>query len=153
VKIEVGSGYLKTNDLDQILSFVNPNLALVDSRSVCGIEHLRQAATLSLSSHDNIFNLSKDKSTEVLLYLTFQRQILKALKLGGVNKNTKGVGWVSFGEVSPDLSQIITEDDSVISIDNYDFSNLAKDVDINLDNELKQKIIMTRTAVLPVLPR
>tara|TARA_A100000164_G_scaffold216864_1_gene192340 strand:+ start:411 stop:872 length:462 start_codon:yes stop_codon:yes gene_type:complete len=153
VKIEVGSGYLKTNDLDQILSFVNPNLALVDSRSVCGIEHLRQAATLSLSSHDNIFNLSKDKSTEVLLYLTFQRQILKALKLGGVNKNTKGVGWVSFGEVSSDLSQIITEDDSVISIDNYDFSNLAKDVDINLDNELKQKIIMTRTAVLPVLPR
>ncbi len=153
MKIEVGSGYLKTNDLDQILSFVNPNLALVDSRSVCGIEHLRQAATLSLSSHDNIFNLSKDKSTEVLLYLTFQRQILKALKLGGVNKNTKGVGWVSFGEVSSDLSQIITEDDSVISIDNYDFSNLAKDVDINLDNELKQKIIMTRTAVLPVLPR
>ena len=153
MKIEVGSGYLKTNDLDQILSFVNPNLALVDSRSVCGIEHLRQAATLSLSSHDNIFNLSKDKSTEVLLYLTFQRQILKALKLGGVNKNTKGVGWVSFGEVSPDLSQIITEDDSVISIDNYDFSKLAKDVDINLDNELKQKIIMTRTAVLPVLPR
>tara|TARA_B100001142_G_C13833397_1_gene461357 strand:+ start:94 stop:555 length:462 start_codon:yes stop_codon:yes gene_type:complete len=153
VKIEVGSGYLKTNDLDQILSFVNPNLALVDSRSVCGIEHLRQAATLSLSSHDNIFNLSKDKSTEVLLYLTFQRQILKALKLGGVNKNTKGVGWVSFGEVSSDLSQIITEDDSVISIDNYDFSNLAKDVDINLDNELKQKIIMTRTAALPVLPR
>lgn len=153
MKIEVGSGYLKTNDLDQILSFVNPNLALIDSRSVCGIEHLRQAATLSLSSHDNIFNLSKDKSTEVLLYLTFQRQILKALKLGGVNKNTKGVGWVSFGEVSSDLSQIITEDDSVISIDNYDFSNLAKDVDINLDNELKQKIIMTRTAVLPVLPR
>ena len=153
MKIGVGSGHLKTNDLDQILSFVNPNLALIDSRSVCGIEHLRQAATLSLSSHDNNFNLSKDKSTEVLLYLTFQRQILKALKLGGVNKNTKGVGWVSFGEVSSDLSQIITEDDSVISIDNYDFSNLAKDVDINLDNELKQKIIMTRTAVLPVLPR
>ena len=63
------------------------------------------------------------------------------------------MGWVSFGDVSPDLSQIITVNDSVISIDNYDFSKLAKDVDINLDNELKQKIIMTRTAVLPVLPR
>ena len=153
MKIGVGSGHLKTNDLDQILSFVNPNLALIDSRSMCGIEHLRQAATLSLSSHDNNFNLSKDKSTEVLLYLTFQRQILKALKLGGVNKNTKDVGWVSFGDVSPDLSQIIAVNDSVISIDNYDFSRLAKDIDINLDNELKQKIIMTRTAVLPVQPR
>ena len=153
MKITVGCGHLKTDDLDQILSFVSPNLAILDSRSVCGIEHLRQAATLSLSSHDNNFNLSKDKSTEVLLYLTFQRQILKALKLGGVNKNTKDVGWVSFGDVSSDLSQIITVNDSVISIDNYDFSKLAKDVDINLDNELKQKIIMTRTAVLPVLPR
>lgn len=153
MKIKVGCGYLKTNDLDQILSFVSPNLALLDSRSVCGIEHLRQAATLSLSSHNNGFNLSKDKSTEVLLYLTFQRQISKALSLSGVDKNTKGIGWVSFGKTSVDLSEIITEDDSVISVHNYDFSKLAKDVDINLDNDLKQKIIMTRTAILPVQPR
>lgn len=153
MKIKVGCGHLKTNDLDKILSFVSPNLALLDSRSVCGIEHLRQAATLSLSSHNNGFNLSKDKSTEVLLYLTFQRQISKALSLSGVNKNTKGIGWVSFGKTSVDLSEIITEDDSVISVHNYDFSKLAKDVDINLDNDLKQKIIMTRTAILPVQPR
>ena len=70
----VGCGRLVTNDFDQILSFVNPSLALIDSRSVCGIEHLKQAAILSLSSHSGGFNLSKDKSTEVLLYLTFQRQ-------------------------------------------------------------------------------
>ena len=153
MKITVGCGHLKTDDLDQILSFVSPNLAILDSRSVCGIEHLHQAATLSLSSHNNGFNLSKDKSTEVLLYLTFQRQISKALSLSGVNKTTKNVGWVSFGKASIDLSEIITEDDSVISIQNYDFYKLAKDVHISLDNHRKQKIIMTRTAVLPVLPR
>ena len=73
----VGCGRLVTNDSDQILSFVNPNLALIDSRSVCGIEHLKQAATLSLSSHRGGYNLSKDKSTEVLLYLTFQGKYLK----------------------------------------------------------------------------
>ena len=153
MKLVVGCGRLMTSDLDKILSFVTSNLTLVDSRSVCGIEHLNQAATLSLSSHNNGFNLSKDKSTEVLLYLTSLRQISKALKLAGINKDTKAVGWVYFGESSPDLSEIIVEDDSVISIKSYDFSNLAKDIDVTLEDQIKQKIIMTRTAILPVQPR
>ena len=153
MKLTLGCGHLVTTNLDKILSFVTPNLALLDSKSVCGIEHLYQAATLSLSSHDNGFNLSKDKSTEVLLYLTSLRQISKALKLAGINKNTKAVGWVYFGDSSPNLSEIIDEDNSVISIKNYDFSNLAKDIDISLDDYMKQKIIMTRTAILPVQPR
>ena len=153
MKLTVGCGRLKTSDLDKILSFVTSNLTLVDSRSVCGIEHLNQAATLSLSSHNNGFNLSKDKSTEVLLYLTSLRQISKALKLAGINKDTKAVGWVYFGESSPDLSEIIVEDDSVISIKSYDFSNLAKDIDVTLEDQIKQKVIMTRTAILPVQPR
>ena len=121
MKLTFGCGHLRTNSLDEILSRVNSNLAITDSRSVCGIEHLHQAATLSLSSHDSGFNLSKDKSTEVLLYLTSQRQISKALKLAGVNKDTKAVGWVYFGDSYPALSEIIAEDDSVISIENYDF--------------------------------
>jgi len=153
VELAVGCGRLVTNDLDQILSFVNSNLALADSRSICGIEHLRQAAKLSLSSHDNGFNLSKDKSTEVLLYLTSLRQISKALKLAGVNERTKSVGWVYFGDSPPDLSDIVEEDDSAITIQNYNFSTLAKDIDINLSDEMKQKIVMTRTAILPVQPR
>ena len=153
MKLVVGCGRLMTSDLDKILSFVNSNLTLVDSKSVCGIEHLHQAATLSLSSHNNGFNLSKDKSTEVLLYLTSLRQISKALKLAGINKDTKAVGWVYFGESSPDLSEIIVEDDSVISIKSYDFSNLAKDIDVTLEDQIKQKVIMTRTAILPVQPR
>tara|TARA_B100001113_G_scaffold306098_2_gene267134 strand:+ start:797 stop:1258 length:462 start_codon:yes stop_codon:yes gene_type:complete len=153
VKLTVGSGYLKSNDLDHILSFVTSNLALVDSKSICGIEHLHQAAALSLSSHNNGFNLSKDKSTEVLLYLTSLRQISKALKLAGVNEDTKSIGWVFFGESYPDLSEIITEDNSVISIQNYNFPKLAKDIDINIADIIKQKIIMTRTATLPVQPR
>ncbi len=153
MKLIVGCGRLKTNDLDKILSFVNSNLTLVDSKSICGIEHLHQAAALSLSSHNNGFNLSKDRSTEVLLYLTSMRQISKALKLAGINKNTESVGWVYFGDSAPDLSEIINEDDSVISIKKYDFFNLAKDIDISLDDHVKQKIIMTRTAILPVQPR
>ena len=149
----VGCGHLRTNNLEKLLKFVTPDLALVDARSVCGIEHLHQAARLSLAAHNNSYNLSKDRSTEVLLYLTSQRQISKALKLAGINKDTKAVGWVYFGDSCPDLSEIIAEDDSVISIKNYDFSNLAKDIDISLDDNVKQKIIMTRTAILPVQPR
>ena len=149
----VGCGYLRTNKLDEILSFVTPNLALVDTRSVCGIEHLHQAAILSLTAHNNGYNLSNDKSTEVLLYLTAQRQIAKALKLAGISDNTESIGWVSFDTVSTDFLKVLDKDDSVISISKFDYSNFGKDIDANLEDQLKQKIIMTRTATLPVQPR
>ena len=149
----VGCGHLRINKLDEILSFVTPTLALVDSRSVCGIEHLRQAAILSLKAHNNGYNLSNDKSTEVLLFLTAQRQISKALKLAGISDNTESIGWVSFGTVSTDFLRVVEEDDSVISISQFDYTKFADDIDASLENQLKQKIIMTRTATLPVQPR
>lgn len=149
----VGCGHLKTNNLEEILSFVTPDLALVNSRSVCGIEHLLQAANLSLIAHENSYNLSNDKSTEVLLYLTAQRQISKALKFAGINEESKSIGWVSFGNISSDFLDIVEKDDTVISVTNFDFTKLANDINVSLDEKLKQKIIMTRTATLPVQPR
>ena len=149
----VGCGHLKINKLDKILSFVTPDLALVDSRSVCGIEHLHQAAHLSLAAHNNSYNLSNDKSTEVLLYLTAQRQISKALKFAGINGSTKSIGWVSYDNLSSDFLDIVDKDDSVISVSNFDFSIFAKDIASKFDNNLKQKIVMTRTATLPTQTR
>ena len=149
----VGCGHLKINKLDKILSFVTPDLALVDSRSVCGIEHLHQAARLSLAAHNNSYNLSNDKSTEVLLYLTAQRQISKALKFAGINGSTKSIGWVSYDNLSSDFLDIVDKDDSVISVSNFDFSIFAKDIASKFDNNLKQKIVMTRTATLPTQTR
>ena len=97
--------------------------------------------------------LSNDKSTEVLLFLTAQRQISKALKLAGISDNTESIGWVSFGTVSTDFLRVVEEDDSVISISQFDYTKFADDIDASLENQLKQKIIMTRTATLPVQPR
>jgi len=149
----VGCGHLRINKLDKILSFVTPDLALVDSRCVCGIEHLHQAAILSLAAHTNGYNLSNDKSTEVLLYLTAQRQISKALKFAGITKDTRSIGWVSYGNISSDFWNIVDKDSSVISVSNFDFSKFAKDVNNNFDSNLKQKILMTRTATLPTQAR
>ena len=87
------------------------------------------------------------------MYLTSQRQISKALNLAGVSNDTKMIGWVSFDEAPSNLLEIIKEDSSVLSVSNYDFSKVASDINTNLDEKLKQKIIMTRTATLPVQPR
>ena len=114
---------------------------------------LHQAANLSLSAHTNGYNLSNDKSTEVLLYLTAQRQISKALEFAGITEDTKSIGWVSYGNISSDFLGIIDKDNSVISVSNFDFSKFAKDVNNKFDNNLKQKIVMTRTATLPTQTR
>ena len=99
--------------------------------------------------------MSKDRSTEVLLYLTSQRQISKAIKIGGIDKDTKSVAWVSFGKPPLDFLDMIEIDDSIISENSFDYStlNLDKSIVDNMSFEEKQKIVMTKTATLSVQPR
>ena len=88
----------------------------------------------------------------MLLYLTAQRQISKAIEIAGVSPESKEIAWVSFSEVPNELSVLIDSDDSLISKANFDYSlHGINDSDLNLDT--KQKIIMTRTSSLPVQSR
>ena len=151
MKLETGCGHLRIQEIDKLLSFISPDFAVIDSNAVCGKLHLIQAANLSLSAHGGNYNLSKDKSTEVLLYLTGQRQISKALKLAGISTSTKSIAWVSFSNLPSHFMDVVKLDEEVISPSAFDFSRF--NIDENFDITLKQKIVMTRTAILPVQPR
>lgn len=155
VEIVVGSGNLRIQDIDKLKSIITPTFALINPQCVCGVLHLKQAAFLADNAHNGNYNLSKERSTEVLMYLTFQRQISKAIQIGGINENTKSVAWVSFGETPLELSNMIDADESLISGNQFDFSNIILDSSImdRTSFEDKQKIIMTKTATLPVQPR
>ena len=83
MELTVGCGRLKTKKIEDLKSLIGPNFALINPKVVCGKLHLQQAAYLSASAHQGNYNLANDKSTEVLLYLTAQRQIAKAIKIGG----------------------------------------------------------------------
>ena len=148
---EIGCGFLRTDSLETLLSFIHPEFAIIDAISVCGFPHLFQAAELSLMAHKGDYNLSKDKSTEVLLYLTGQRQISKALELAGLSSETKSIAWVSFLKLPEKLFDFVEPDDNVIS--HYDFDYSRFNINKDLDLDLKQKIVMTKTAVLPVQSR
>ena len=75
------------------------------------------------------------------------------MKLAGIKDDTKSIAWVSFGELPTNLSDIVKKDSSVLSISKYNFLELASDISPNLEDSVKQKIVMTRTATLPVQPR
>tara|TARA_B100001559_G_C16022558_1_gene404192 strand:- start:53 stop:520 length:468 start_codon:yes stop_codon:yes gene_type:complete len=151
----VGSGYLKTKNIEDIKALINPNFALINPKVVCGHLHLKQAAYLADMAHAGKYNLSNDRSTEVLLYLTAQRQISKAIEIGGVKEGHKSIAWVSFSKAPDSLSSFLDFDNSVISHENFDYSNFQLDEKIisGLKLEDKQKIVMTRTATLPVQSR
>lgn len=155
MEIAVGSGKLRIQDIDKLKSLINSNFGLINPECVCGQLHLKQAAFLADNAHNGNYNLSKDRSTEVLLYLTFQRQISKAIKIGGIDKNTKSVAWVSFGKPPSEFLNMIERDDSIISENSFDYSNLNLDNSVvdDMSFEEKQKIIMTKTATLSVQPR
>ncbi|MEC9333105.1 MAG: KEOPS complex subunit Cgi121 [Candidatus Thermoplasmatota archaeon] len=155
VVLEVGSGRLKEGDITELMSLIGPNFALIESGKVCGPQHLNQSARLAKKAHEGKYNLSKDRSTELLLYLTAQRQISKAIEIAGVNASTKTVAWVAFDQVPARLSDLLEPDESVISHTDFDYSTLGLDEDVleRLDFDEKQKIVMTRTATLPVQSR
>ena len=149
MELIVGCGRLKTNKIEEIKLLIGPNFALINPKVVCGKIHLQQAAYLAANAHQGNFNLANDKSTEVLLYLTAQRQISKAIKIGGINDGIDCVAWVSFGETPTTLSKLVESDESVIDISNFDSSNFNSEISL----VKLQKVVMTKTATLSVQSR
>ena len=130
----VGSGHLKIDNIEKVKSLISPNFALINPEIVCGMTHLEQAAYLADTAHKNQYNLANDKSTEALLYLTAQRQISKAIEIGGIKEKQKSIAWISFDQVPDKLSTILNPDISILSLENFDFSNL------NLDEKIISKL-------------
>ncbi|MBA60216.1 MAG: hypothetical protein CMB30_00715 [Euryarchaeota archaeon] len=135
--------------MEDLKSLIGPNFALINPKVVCGKLHLQQAAYLSASAHQGNYNLANDKSTEVLLYLTAQRQISKAIKIGGIDNTIESLAWVSFGETPKKLFELVKKDESVIDISNFDSSGFNSEIGI----DKIQKIVMTKTATLSVQSR
>ena len=149
MELTVGCGRLKTKKIEDLKSLIGPNFALINPKVVCGKLHLQQAAYLSASAHQGNYNLANDKSTEVLLYLTAQRQISKAIKIGGIDNTIESLAWVSFGETPKKLFELVKKDESVVDISNFDSSGFNSEIDI----DKIQKIVMTKTATLSVQSR
>ena len=149
----VGSGHLKTENIEDIKFLISPNFALINPKVVCGQSHLKQAAYLADKAHIGGYNLSKDRSTEALLYLTAQRQISKAIEIGGITEQTTEVAWISFDNIPNKITEFLSPDNSIISHDKFDYSTINLDKKLDLSFDAKQKIVMTRTATLPVQPR
>ena len=149
MELIVGCGRLKTKKIEDLKSLIGPNFALINPKVVCGKLHLQQAAYLSASAHQGNYNLANDKSTEVLLYLTAQRQISKAIKIGGIDNTIESLAWVSFGETPKKLFELVKKDESVIDISNFDSSGFNSEIGI----DKIQKIVMTKTATLSVQSR
>ena len=149
MELTVGCGRLKIKKIEDLKSLIGPNFALINPKVVCGKLHLQQAAYLSASAHQGNYNLANDKSTEVLLYLTAQRQISKAIKIGGIDNTIESLAWVSFGETPKKLFELVKKDESVIDISNFDSSGFNSEIGI----DKIQKIVMTKTATLSVQSR
>ena len=152
---KVGSGHLKIGIIEELKTLISHNFALVNPKMVCGRAHLKQVAYLADKAHRDQYNLANDRSTEVLLYLPAQRQISKAIEIAGIAEKQKAIAWVSFNQLPEKLSTLVSLDESIISHENFDYSSLNLDDQVysELTNKDKQKIVMTRTATLPVQPR
>jgi len=153
--MDLGSGNIKEGRTEELMELLSPDFALINPKKIFGTKHLFQAATLSQKAHSGKYNFSRERSTEVLLYLTAQRQISKAIEIAGIDETSKSVAWVSFSDIPQGLFELIEPEPSLLDTDNFDYSDLefknSKKGKLSIDQI--EKIIMTRTAALPVQSR
>ena len=152
MKFYFGCGKVSPNSYQTLLSLLDENLAIFDATSVCGIFHLKQSAILADQAHEYGYNLSKTKSSEVLLYLSAQRQITKSIQYAGLTEETSSIAWVSFDPPSDKLKLMIDEDMSVISVSNFNYEKfgISKKLIKQLSQTELTKLVTTKCANLPV---
>ena len=152
MEFHIGYGKVMPNSHDELLSLLDENLAIFDANSVCGLFHLKQSALLADQAHQYGYNLSKTKSSEVLLYLTAQRQVTKSIKYAGITDQTSAVACISFNKPSTELKKLIISDDSVISENNFNYEKfgISKKLIESLSQTELTKLVTTKCATLPV---
>lgn len=92
-------------------------VCLLDARSVFGRDHLESAAFHAIRARDSQTMSSRSVAMETLLYASGQRQVQEAIRVVGLRRDTKAVGFVLFGPAHVDdfLRDIgWTHDDGVL---------------------------------------
>ncbi len=136
----------------------NYSYQIFDAKVIGGIEHLYFAAVNAFKAFNQGLNISKTFSLELLLYVSGQRQISKAIEMVGIKCYTKEVALVIVAEDKETvskanicLSKIIggTRDDDVLEIHDpirvaelYGLDNFYNNI-----SELK-KLLIERSALL-----
>ena len=77
--------------------FVGVDFQVFDAEKIVGFDHVRFAVLNAFKAFKAGRNISKSFPVEVMLYVSGQRQIGKALKMVGVCRETKNIVLVVFG--------------------------------------------------------
>lgn len=71
---------------------------IVDAAAVCGPAHLASALAHARRARERGRPKARDAKVELMLYLSGQRQIAKAIEAVGLKRNTHGVGFAVEGD-------------------------------------------------------
>src|SRR5438132_12199984 len=87
---------------------------LVKADLIAGAEHLKLAARNALSSFKGPRRRSKSLAVELLLYISCQRQIAKAIRFLGVDSKDSRIAIVALSESRAALEELAREAQSIV---------------------------------------
>ena len=92
----------------------NAEVQLVKSDLIAGLEHLQFAARNALSSFKGPRRRSKSLAMELLLYISCQRQIAKAIKILGVDSTDSRIALVALSDSKDAIQELDRQARSVV---------------------------------------
>jgi len=95
------AGKSRVSDVDSALRKVSEvekksgaTIHIVDADAVCGPAHLASALLHARRSHANHRPRARDLKVELMMYLSGQRQIERAIQIAGLSPRTRALGFV-----------------------------------------------------------
>ena len=126
-------------DIDELLreldNIVSPNIfQIFDADRIAGWRHIYMAVVNAVSAFDSGSAISRSIAMEIILYVSCQDQISKALEIVGANHNTKRLSLVVLGKSFEETESAFKEaesflgkpDDLILELDNVKMDIISK---------------------------
>lgn len=120
-------------------------LMMVDPRAIAGLTHLKACIQFALKSFEQKDNIANKLGAEIMLFLSAQRQINKAIKKVGISEKSKELLFIELYP-SDDINLTVSPVSLPFALENFleqvkvDWSEIAADLDrLPLSDEDKVK--------------
>jgi tRNA threonylcarbamoyladenosine modification (KEOPS) complex Cgi121 subunit len=147
---------VKIKDVNSFLECVRgevqePCIQFFDAKLIAGQQHLHFAAVNALKAFEEKLNISSSLTIEVLLYVSAQRQIRKAVDMLGINPHSSQVAVLVIAETKREadvaleaVSKLISgeRDDGVLELTDEKFKGIKKLFgvsDLEIDAKLRKE--------------
>ena len=137
----IGTRPIEAKDIGLVVDYLRSistqvSVQAIDANIVYGIEHLLEIMNITLESKKRTIMIAKNPETDLLLRISYTKQISAGLKYGGI-KNGANCCFVIFAEDKNEL----------VKVSEHIYDSFEIDDSVLMPNDEKRTLILSKTGL------